>query len=119
MTSSITWRRWRGPSCGRGLRKKSLDSNQRKSASTLPRRRARPGLMKQRRIAPVPRLARWPSELKRERHPAEPVERVLGDAVAQTRAFAELRGQRLFGSGVGYIIDYDPTGEFVYLQRAR
>src|SRR3989449_6800702 len=44
MTSSITWRRWRGTSCGRGLRKKSLDSNQRKSASTAspPLRRSPP-----------------------------------------------------------------------------
>ena len=38
--------------------------------------------------------------------------------MAQTRAFAELGGQLLFGTDVGYMTDYDPTEEFVYLQRA-
>src|SRR5205823_13956438 len=61
----------------------------------------------------------WPYELKREGLPAELVELVLGNGVAQTRAFAELGGQLLFGTDVGYMIDYDPTEEFVYLQRAR
>jgi imidazolonepropionase-like amidohydrolase len=38
--------------------------------------------------------------------------------MAQTRAFAELGGQLLFGTDVGYMTDYDPSDEFVYLQRA-
>jgi len=46
------------------------------------------------------------------------LELVLGNGVAQTRAFAELGGQLLFGTDVGYMTDYDPTEEFVYLQRA-
>src|SRR5437899_10883546 len=58
MTRSITWRRWRGTSCGRGLRKKSLDSNQRKSASTLPRRRAGRGSPYYILPAKIPELTR-------------------------------------------------------------
>ena len=70
-------------------------------------------------MALIPTLKLWPYELKREGLPAELVELVLGNGVAQTRAFAELRGQLLFRTDVGYMIDYDPTEEFVYLQRAR
>src|SRR2546425_7292012 len=57
MTSSITWRRWRGTSCGRGLRKKSLDSNQRKSASTppVPLRRPPPARPRKPCLAPPTR----------------------------------------------------------------
>src|SRR6059036_2726847 len=57
MTSSITWRRWRGTSCGRGLRKKSLDSNQRKSASTAspPLRRSPPCRLGEPGLAPPAR----------------------------------------------------------------
>ena len=81
--------------------------------------RALPAMMKERGMALIPTLKLWPYELKREGLPAELVELVLGNGVAQTRAFAELRGQLLFGTDVGYMIDYDPTEEFVYLQRAR
>ena len=81
--------------------------------------RALPAMMKERGMALIPTLKLWPYELKREGLPAELVELVLGNGVAQTRAFAELGGQLLFGTDVGYMIDYDPTEEFVYLQRAR
>jgi imidazolonepropionase-like amidohydrolase len=42
----------------------------------------------------------------------------LATAEAQVRAFAELGGQVLFGTDVGYMTDYDPTDEYVFLQRA-
>jgi imidazolonepropionase-like amidohydrolase len=80
--------------------------------------RALPAMMKERGMALVPTLKLWPYELRRAGLPADLIERVLGDGVAQTRAFAELGGQLLFGTDVGYMTDYDPTDEFVYLQRA-
>jgi imidazolonepropionase-like amidohydrolase len=80
--------------------------------------RALPAMMKERGMALVPTLKLWPSELKRVGLSPEVIERVLGIGVAQTRAFAELGGQLLFGTDVGYLTDYDPTDEFVYLQRA-
>jgi imidazolonepropionase-like amidohydrolase len=43
---------------------------------------------------------------------------VLGIAQAQLRAFAELGGQVLFGTDIGYMIDYDPTDEYVFMQQA-
>src|SRR5437667_424202 len=74
MTSSITWRRWRGTSCGRGLRKKSLDSNQRKSASPLPvpLRRPPPARPGEPRLAPAARRVQEnddPAETTRGRGP--------------------------------------------------
>ena len=80
--------------------------------------RALPAMMKERGMALIPTLKLWPYELKRAGLPADLVELVLDNAVAQTRAFAELGGQLLFGTDVGYMIDHDPTEEFVYLQRA-
>ena len=43
---------------------------------------------------------------------------MLGNAQAQLHAFAGLGGQVLFGTDVGYLTDYDPTDEYVYMQRA-
>jgi imidazolonepropionase-like amidohydrolase len=74
--------------------------------------------MKERGMALIPTLKLWPYELRRAGLPAGIVELVLANGVAQTRAFAELGGQLLFGTDVGYMTDYDPSEEFVYLHRA-
>ena len=66
----------------------------------------------------IPTLKLWPYELQRAGLSPDIVERVLGNGVAQTRAFAELGGQLLFGTDVGYMTDHDPSEEFVHLQRA-
>jgi imidazolonepropionase-like amidohydrolase len=80
--------------------------------------RALPRMMKERGMALIPTLKLWPYELNRAGVPADIVDLVLGNGVAQARAFADLGGQLLFGTDVGYMTDYDPTDEFVYLQRA-
>jgi len=80
--------------------------------------RTLPALMKERGMGLIPTLKLWPYELGRAGLPAQIVEAVLANGVAQTRAFAELGGQLLFGTDVGYMTDYDPTDEFTYLQRA-
>ena len=80
--------------------------------------RALPAMMKERGMSLIPTLKLWPYELQRAGLSADIVERVLGNGVAQTRAFAELGGQLLFGTDVGYMTDHDPSEEFVYLQRA-
>jgi imidazolonepropionase-like amidohydrolase len=80
--------------------------------------RALPAMMKERSVALIPTLKLFPYELRRAGLPNEVVERVLGIAIAQTRAFADLGGQLLFGTDVGYMTDYDPTDEFVFLGRA-
>jgi imidazolonepropionase-like amidohydrolase len=80
--------------------------------------RALPGMMRERRMSLVPTLKLFPYELRRAGLPENVVEIVLGNAQAQLRAFAELSGQVLFGTDVGYVTDYDPTDEYVYMARA-
>ena len=80
--------------------------------------RTLPTLMRQRGMAMVPTLKIFPHELRREGVPPAIVERVLGVAQAQLRAFADVGGQVLFGTDVGYMTDYDPTDEYVYMQAA-
>ncbi len=80
--------------------------------------RALPGMMRDRRMALIPTLKLFPYELRKAALPPAVVDIVLGNAQAQLRAFADLGGQVLFGTDVGYMIDYDPTDEYVLMQQA-
>jgi amidohydrolase family protein len=80
--------------------------------------RTLPGMMRARQMALVPTLKLVPNELRKRALPASVVERVVGNAQAQLRAFAELGGQILFGTDVGYMTDHDPTDEYVMMQQA-
>ena len=80
--------------------------------------RALPGMMRERGMALVPTLKLWPYELRKVGLPPAIVDTVLGNGQAQLRAFAELGGQVLFGTDVGYMTDFDPTDEYVYMQQA-
>jgi hypothetical protein len=76
------------------------------------------GLMRERGMALVPTLKLFPYELKKVDLPPAVVATVLGNGQAQLRAFTELGGQVLFGTDVGYMTDYDPTDEYVFMQAA-
>jgi imidazolonepropionase-like amidohydrolase len=80
--------------------------------------RALPGLMVERRMALVPTLKLFVFELSRLGLPPQVVDAVVGNAQAQLRAFADLGGQVLFGTDVGYMTDHDPTDEYVLMQEA-
>jgi imidazolonepropionase-like amidohydrolase len=69
-------------------------------------------------MALVPTLELWPYELAKARLDPKIVEQALGDAVEQVRGFSAAGGQVLFGTDVGYMTNYDPTDEYVYLARA-
>lgn len=79
---------------------------------TLPRR------MREANMGLIPTLKLWSWELGRLGLPPAVVERVQGNALAQVSAFVEAGGQLLFGTDVGYMTDYDPTDEYLQLQRA-
>jgi imidazolonepropionase-like amidohydrolase len=79
---------------------------------------ALPGMMIERRMALIPTLKLFPTELAKAGLPARVVEFVVGVAKAQLRAFADGGGQVLFGTDVGYVADYDPTDEYVLMQEA-
>ncbi len=80
--------------------------------------RSLPARMRERGMALTPTLKLWPYELGRAGLPPAIVARVLATGEAQVKAFADLGGQILFGTDVGYMTDYDPTDEYVYLRRA-
>jgi len=80
--------------------------------------RALPGMMRERGMSLVPTLKLFTYELGRAGLPPSVIEVVLGNAAAQLRAFADLGGQVLFGTDVGYMTDYDPTDEYVLMARA-
>jgi imidazolonepropionase-like amidohydrolase len=75
-------------------------------------------MMSERKMALVPTLKLFPSELRKLGVPPNVGEIVLGFAQAQLRAFADGGGQVLFGTDVGYMTDYDPTDEYVFMQQA-
>jgi imidazolonepropionase-like amidohydrolase len=80
--------------------------------------RSLPARMRERGMALTPTLKLWPYELAKVGLAPEIVRRVLGAGQAQLKAFADLGGQILFGTDVGYMTDYDPTDEYVYMQQA-
>jgi imidazolonepropionase-like amidohydrolase len=80
--------------------------------------RSLPGRMRELGMSLIPTLKLWPYELKKAGLPAPIIERVLGNGEAQVRAFVAVGGQVLFGTDLGYMTDYDPTDEYVYLERA-
>ena len=80
--------------------------------------RALPPMMRERDMSLIPTLKLWSYELRKAGLPNDLIERVLGIAMAQTSAVADLGGELLFGTDVGYMTDYDPTDEFIFLRRA-
>jgi imidazolonepropionase-like amidohydrolase len=80
--------------------------------------RSLPRRMREANMGLIPTLKLWPWELGRLGVPPAVIERVQANALAQVRAFVEAGGQLLFGTDVGYMTDYDPTDEYLLLQRA-
>jgi imidazolonepropionase-like amidohydrolase len=76
------------------------------------------GRLKEGQVALIPTLRLWKFELTRRG--ADPVlmQRFLGAGIAQLRTFVETGGEILFGTDVGYMTEYDPTEEYLYMQEA-
>lgn len=74
--------------------------------------------MKQRNMSVIPTFKLWPYELKKQDVPAPVIDRLVAATLEELRAFHTAGGQVLFGTDVGYMHDYDPTDEYVYLQKA-
>src|SRR5262249_17457650 len=80
--------------------------------------RGLPAQMRERGMGMIPTLRLWPYELRKFGAPAEAQQRLLGAGQAQLKAFADAGGDVLFGTDVGYMTDYDPSDEYVYMQQA-
>lgn len=80
-----------------------------------------PALVEQmiaRDMSVVPTLKLWGYELKKARVSERIIGLAVGDTIEQLRVFSEAGGQVLFGTDVGYMSEYDPTEEYVLMQRA-
>jgi imidazolonepropionase-like amidohydrolase len=71
-----------------------------------------------RHVSVVPTLKLWNYELNKWNAPPKVHEGAFNDAKAQLQAFTAAGGQVLFGTDVGYMTDYDPTEEYVLMERA-
>ena len=66
----------------------------------------------------IPTFKLWDYELRKQDVPAPIIEKLIADTQTELRAFSAAGGQILFGTDVGYMHEYDPTDEYVYLQKA-
>jgi imidazolonepropionase-like amidohydrolase len=74
--------------------------------------------MKQAGLALIPTLKLWTFELASRGADSTATERFQSVAIGQLRTYAEHGGEILFGTDVGYVTEYDPTDEYLYMQRA-
>jgi imidazolonepropionase-like amidohydrolase len=65
----------------------------------------------------IPTLKLWKSVTEGAPDPAIG-EGMLQNGVAQLKAFSRAGGAVMFGTDVGFMHDYDPTDEYVYMARA-
>lgn len=70
------------------------------------------------RIAVIPTFKLWKYELAKNHAPAQIVEMLVGRTLQELRDFRAAGGQVLFGTDVGYMHEFDPTDEYVYMSQA-
>ena len=70
------------------------------------------------KMSVIPTFKLWKYELAKDRPPQPIVDHLIGATLDELRAFAQAGGQILFGTDVGYMHEYDPTDEYVFMSRA-
>jgi imidazolonepropionase-like amidohydrolase len=66
----------------------------------------------------IPTFKLWVYELRKENVPAPVIDKLVGATLDELRGFKAAGGQILFGTDVGYMHDYDPTDEYVFMAKA-
>jgi imidazolonepropionase-like amidohydrolase len=69
-------------------------------------------------FALTPTLTLWDVEAKNFNSPPAEIEKGMGKAAQQLKAFSQAGGQVLFGTDVGYIEQFDTSEEFLWMSRA-
>ena len=70
------------------------------------------------RMSVIPTFKLWKYELLKEDVPAPVIEMLVNRTLQELRDFRAAGGQVLFGTDVGYMHEYDPTDEYVYMSNA-
>ena len=66
----------------------------------------------------IPTLKLWKWEAERMKLPANVTEGFINGGIKQLAAYNKSGGKILFGTDVGYMSDYDPTDEYVFMKKA-
>lgn len=69
-------------------------------------------------MAVVPTLKLWKYELDKTQVPDTARQRLVAATLEQLKTFAAAGGQVLFGTDVGYMLQFDPTDEYALLSEA-
>jgi imidazolonepropionase-like amidohydrolase len=69
-------------------------------------------------MALTPTLTLWDVEAKKGNASRDEIEKGMGKAAQQVKAFSQAGGQTLFGTDVGYMEQFDTSEEFVWMSRA-
>jgi imidazolonepropionase-like amidohydrolase len=74
--------------------------------------------MKERRIALIPTLKLWQYEASRGGASVEATTKFINANIEKLAIYAKAGGQILFGTDVGYMTDYDPGQEYLFMSQA-
>jgi imidazolonepropionase-like amidohydrolase len=74
--------------------------------------------MKQHQIALIPTLKLWKYEASQNSINAEGTKKFVDAGIEKLAVYSKAGGQILFGTDVGYMIDYDPAEEYKYMSQA-
>jgi imidazolonepropionase-like amidohydrolase len=69
-------------------------------------------------MAVMPTFKLWGYELQKGKVPPEVIERLVASTRAELLTFLRAGGQVLFGTDVGYMLQYDPTEEYQLMSQA-
>jgi imidazolonepropionase-like amidohydrolase len=72
--------------------------------------------MSQARVALIPTLSFWRYQVRHERMSA--ADAVEEAAIGQLRSWVGVGGEVLYGTDLGWVTEYDPTGEYVLMAKA-
>lgn len=70
------------------------------------------------KMSVIPTFKLWPYELAKQDVPQHITDRLIAATLVQLRNFVNAGGQVLFGTDVGYMHEFDPTEEYVYMSQA-
>jgi len=70
------------------------------------------------KMSVVPTFQLWPYELAKQNVPQDVVDKLVNATLEELKAFKAAGGQILFGTDVGYMSEFNPTAEYVYMAQA-
>jgi imidazolonepropionase-like amidohydrolase len=70
------------------------------------------------KMSVIPTFKLWVYELAKQKVPQAIIDQLVRATLQELRSFLDAGGQVLFGTDVGYMHEYDPTDEYVFMSKA-